>query len=351
MAQCPSCKFENMPQYTSCVRCGSVLPGSDIPVEIEPPRAGRIEKTLRLAVVIYLLNRIAAAVAFCFGWIWEYLLALFQVKNRSADLTLLGMFWKGILPGLPQWYYGRKPHDWHFFFGWLVLLLCFILTLGLTASSFLLGAAIMCHLASIIDITILICARRFDRLFLAAVMMLGALFLFYVPTGTVCWNHLGVQWMSGSAGPLQEGDALLYTGSWRTIKPKVGSFVLYNAPDVTYARTRRENINYQLAGPMFDRVLALEGQKVSWQDGQLTIDGKPPLYQPFVPVRNPPDSTFVVPKDHCYIVPGVAFRVLAMPDEGEDWRKMGLVPYRSVYGVVWVARRSFFEFVDIFGEE
>jgi len=352
MAQCPSCKFENMPQRTTCVRCGAILPGSNFPVEVEPPRAGKIEKVLRLAGVIYALNRFSAVVAFCFGGIGKQLLLLFQVQNRSANLTVFGMFWKGTLPGLAQWYYGRTPHDRHFFFGWLILLIAAFLTLGLTAFGFLLGAAVMCHLASIIDITILTCPARLDRLFLFAVMTIGAFFLFYVPTSVV-WGHLGVLEVTAVVGPLQIDDALLYRGSWRTIKPRIGSLAYYRAPHVTYSTTGEgapDNL-YLLDGPTFDRVLAREGETVSWKEGILTIDGKPPLCQPFTTFPQPPDTTFVVPPDYCYIVPSVAFqgipRPLGMPKKGEDWQAMGLVPYRSVYGVIWAARRSFFEFVDI----
>ena len=103
---------------------------------------------------------------------------------------------------------------------------------------------------------------------------------------------------------------------------------------------------------MFDRVLAVEGQTVSWTDGVLTIDGKEPVCQPFTTLPSPPpDSTFVVPKGHCYIVPAVAFRVLAMPGRAEDWQAIGLVPNSRISGEVWGARRSFFEFVDISGKE
>jgi hypothetical protein len=339
-----------MPQYTACVRCGSILPGSNFPIDIEPPRAGRIEKQLRLAIIIYALNRIAALVTFCFGWIWDWLLALFQVKNRSANLTILGLFWKGILPGLPQWYYGRTPHDWHFFFGWLVLMLFTFLTLGLTASGFLLGAAIMCHLASIIDISILLCVERRDRLILFAIMTISAALIFYVPTSAVWRILLGVQWVNTNVGPLQVDDSLLYTRLRITNQPQVGKLVLYRTPHVMYSSTGGEEPNHFLTGDMFDLVLAVEGQRITWKEGELTIDGKVPTCQPFTPLPQlhpPPDATFVVPEGHCYIVPSAAFQTMAMPKREDDWQAMGLVPYQNVYGVIWAVRRSFFEFVDI----
>jgi len=349
MAQCPSCQFENLPQYQTCVRCGSLLPGSDIPVGIEPPRAGRIEKTLRLSKGIRTLNRCAGAVAHCLVWTWQKTSYLHQLEIRPVDLAILGMFWKGLLPGLPQWYIERKPHDQFFFFGWLILLFLSFLMVGFTISQFFLGFAIAWHLTSIADAVLVTCRERnyADRFFCFVLMVTTTVLLFYIPTSALCWNHLGYQHVTVVAGPIQQGDTLLYTMSWNTIKPQVGTVVLYQAPDVTYPSATQANTNYRLAGIMFDRVLALEGQTVSWQDRTLTIDGKPPLYRPLVHIPNPPDTTFVVPAGHCYIIPGPAFGALQVPSDAQVWQTMGLVPNESVYGVVWGVRRSLFHFVDI----
>ena len=347
MAQCPSCRFENMPQYTTCVRCGSLLPGSDTPVKIAPPRAGRLEKALRLASVIRILNLLGGRIGDAIDYIRQKILGVFQIRVCSADLEVLPMFWKGIVPGLAQWYIGRKPHEMIFFFGWLFLLLLTFLTFGLPISAVLLGLAISFHLSSILDIVIITCRGLSDRIFLFTIMVVGAILLFYIPTSTLCWNHLGAQGLNGDAGPLRNGDALLYTMSRSTIKPKIGDLVLYMAPIVSYPSPGLGHLQNQLQGNMFDRVLALEGQTISWHNGALTVDGNPSRYQPFVPISKPPDGTFVVPEGQCYIVPGVAFRRLQMPADLTHWSAVGLVPCESIYGVVWGVRRSLFHFVDI----
>ena len=353
MAQCPSCKFENIPQYQTCVRCGSILPGSAIPVGVEPPRAGKLEKALRLAAVIRTANRFAGVFANGTVWAWQKFFSLFQLsffrlEIRSADLTILTTFWTGILPGLPQWYIGRTPHDKIFFFGWIALLFLTLLTFGLPLSGFLLGLLLAWHLSSIIDRVIITSVKNSDRLFQFSLMTMMAVCLFYLPISALCWNHLGIQRINGTAGPLRSGDSLLYTWSRHTIQPRVGDVVLYQAPQVQY-QLERDRV-YRLGGPMFDRVLALEGQTVTWKEGTLTIDGE--SSQPFIAVVHPPDSTFVVPEGQCYIVPGVAFspgvaQRLAMPTDASTWQAMGLVPYESVYGTVWGARRSLFRFVDL----
>jgi len=343
-----------MPQYQTCVRCGSILPGSDSSVSVEPPRAGKLEKMLRLASVIRTTNRVAGVVTIFLGWVWQKCISIFQLEIRSADLTILGMFWKGFVPGFAQWYIGRKPQDQFFFFGWLILLVLAFLTHGLTVANLLLGLAISWHLMSFIDVAIAVSARYSDRFFLFCLMVIGAILLFYLPTSALCWNHLGIQGVTATVGPLRSGDSLLYTGSWGTITPRVGSIVVYQAPNVQYPP--RGNTIYRLGGNMFDRVLALEEQTVSWQEGTLFIDGELSPHQPLVPVAGVPNATFVVPEGECYIVPGVAFspragfRHLAVPADAQTWQAVGLVPYESVYGVVWGARRTLFHFVNLQGE-
>ena len=337
-----------MPQYTTCVRCGSILPGSNAPVGVEPPRAGKIEKALRLAAVIRVLNRFTGTIMDCFTWAWQKSRPFLKLEIRPDDLVIFTTFWTGILPGLPQWYIGRTPEDKIFFFGWLALLFLTVLTFGLPISDFLLGLIIAWHLASIIDGVIITSAGYSDRFFLFCLMTICAVVVLYLPTSTLCWNHLGVQRVSIDADPFRRGDGLLYTMSQDTIQPQVGDIVLYHAPRIRYQSQTQANTEYRLEGNMFDRVLALEGQTVSWKGGVLTVDGMPSPHQPLVSfAHSPPDTTFIVPAGQCYIIPGAAFQHLDMPTQEQTWQEMGLVPYGSIYGAVWGARRSLFRFVDL----
>jgi len=324
------------------------LPGSNVPVGVEPPRAGKLEKMLHLAAVLRMTNRFGGVAAVGLDWTWRKFLSLFRLEIRSVDAAILGMSWKGFVPGFAQWYTGRTPHDKFFFFGWLILLFLTLLTFGLHSSGLLLGLAMAWHLTSFVDMALNTSSRYADRFFQFCLMVIGAILLFYLPTSALCWNHLGIQGVAAAVGPLRSGDSLLYTGSWRTIKPRVGDIVLYQAPRVQYSSA--PDVQHRLAGNMFDRVLALEGQTVSWNGGILRIDGELSPHQPFVAIAGPPDTTFVVPEGQCYIVPGVAFQHLAMPNDPQTWQQIGLVPYGSVYGVVWGARRSLFHFVDLQGE-
>ncbi len=334
-----------MPQHKTCVRCGSLLPGSGVSVGYEPPRAGKWEKRFHVASLIWLLNRFFGRIGDLTGFMYGRFLERFRF--RSADLSTGSMFWRAMIPGLAQWYIGRVRHALAFFVGWVVFLLLTFLTFGLTISAVFLGLAVSCHLSSIIDMAVVTCRERSDRIALFFVMVMGALLLFYIPTSTLCWSHLGAQGVNADAGPLRNGDTLLYTVSWRTARPRVGDVVLYYAPQVEYPSPGPGHVVNRLYGNMFDRVLAVDGQTVEWKNGQLTVDGNPSEYAPFVPFSNPPDSSIAVPEGYCYIVPGVAFHRLAMPKEERYWREVVLVPWESIYGRVWGARRSLLQFVDL----
>lgn len=362
--QCASCRFENMPQQTQCVRCGASLIASDPRIAITPPRAGAWEKRLRVASIlraIHLqfdsLGRVGHSL---------HLDDVAAVTFRSCNVTTAAMFWRAIVPGLPQWYLGRLLHARVFFFGYLIALAVTLLTLGTSLSTITLGLIGAFHLMSLIDAASTLCSDRSDRFALLSVMVIGAILLFYLPTSSLLWNRFGIQQVVGTVGPFQDGDTLLFRRSWTAAPPPVGELVLYNAPTVQYNTPGAIN---RLTGPMFERVLAVAGQEVAWRGGLLTVDGVAPAVPPLGRTGGlVPDVQFVVPEQCCYIAPlatlqqGIGYgnalwfgfvpqRNLRMPTDSGTWQQMGIVPYGSVYGTVWGVRRGLFSFVNIEASE
>ena len=123
------------------------------------------------------------------------------------------------------------------------------------------------------------------------------------------------------------------------MKPNAGDIVMFEQPSLRFQ-------NYVLRGGSFDRVLAVEGQRVTWKSGELEIDGKPSPFKPLVPIGKPPDCKFTVPERCCYIVPGIAMTRLPIPDAA-TWQQMGIVRYDRIHGEVWAIRRSVFYFVRL----
>lgn len=343
--QCPSCRFENMPQYTTCVRCGSILPGAEVVGGVQPPRAGQWEKRLRFSRWIRFFNRVG-------NWFAKTArvneLTLF--RTRSVRENLFALFWRAAVPGLPQLYRGMHRHALIFFFGWLTLLLISLITYGLLISTFLLGLVISFHLSSIISAVIVTTRERPDRIVLAFVMLLGAGLLFYTPATLLLWRYSGLYRITATTAPFQNGDALIFAYTRDDFQPQAGQAVLYTAPDVTYQTGGYGNAPQanHLFGPMFDRVLAVAGQTVAWKGGQLFVDEQPSPWKPLGRLAaKPPDTTFVVPNGCCLVVPVVAFRQLNMPTNPEDWQRVTVVRNSSIYGSIRGVRRSLLHFVDL----
>lgn len=349
--QCPSCHFENMPQYKQCVRCGSILSGAgaETSIPFDPPRAGRVEKSLRLAVLIRLSNRIGGRITDGFNTFSQQSSSMLQATTSriSFDVSLMGMFWKGILPGLPQWYVGRTRPAAAFFGIWLLMMIGGLLTFGLGISPLFIMLALSVHLSSIIDVALRTSFERSDRIALVSIMVLTTALLIYTPTWNVFTYFASSQRVMVAIGPLQESDSLVYSylGTGHQTQPQLGELVLYNIPNIDYSVTQGQM--YRLRGNMFDRVLALEKQRVHWEDGRLFVDDKPSRYMPLGTFNKPPDVDFVVPEGHCYIVPSPAIQNVVVPTDAGIWQAMGTVPTGSIYGVAWTVRRSLFHFVRI----
>ena len=343
--QCPSCRFENMPQFTTCVRCGSILPGAETDIGVQPPRAGKWEKRLRISRLMRSFNRAG-----------EWVVRLTRIDawtlfhERSTQDNLLALAWRAAIPGWPQRYLGMRLHARVFFFGWLLLLLLTLITYGLLISNILIGLVVSFHLSSIVGAVIFVTRNRSDRIALGFVMLLGAGLLFYTPSTLLLWRYFGLQRVTAAAGPIQNGDALMFIYTRDSFQPQAGQVILFIAPDVTYQAGGNGygQVNNRLFGRMFDRVLAVGGQTVTWKDGQLIIDDQPSTWRPLVPLMGrPPNTTYTIPNGCCLVVPAVAFRLLTMPTKPEDWQRMTVVSNYSIYGRVWGIRHSLLHFVDL----
>ncbi|MDR3110125.1 MAG: S26 family signal peptidase [Planctomycetaceae bacterium] len=349
-----------MPQHKTCVRCGSILPGGDSDdIEIEPPRAGRFEKLFRIAAIVRLFNRMALRAGNGFDRMFDASNTVYRgsvssatkMYARCSELRVGALFWRAIVPGLPQWYLGDKLRAKIFFFGYCSFVIIAAVTFGMVISDFAFAFAISFHAASILNVIITSSRESATRTSVAAVMLVGALML-YVPFYLLVGNYLGRQRMEVNADTLHAGDAFLYTSQWVIIKPKVGDVVFYYVSRTRFSAAVNHT-EFIIGGDLVDRVLAIENQKVTWRGGQLSVDGEPSNLLPLVALPHAmPDMEFVVPDGHCFIVPSVTFTAdgrrgrLVMPINQADWQTIGNVNYRNVNGTVWAIRRSLFQFVE-----
>ena len=318
-----------------CVRCGSILSGTDASVDVYPPRAGRFEKSLQLAGILRLSLTVFHAI-----YAFSRKLRL-ETGDRMQNVRRIEpLAIRAVIPGWPQRHMGLPVHARGFFFVWLVCLVLSFLLFGTFPGQIALGVMIGAHLSSILNVVISVYSERRDRIKLAVVMLVLAT-LIYIP-GTIAWRHwIVLQQVAISAGPLQTGDVMIILRR-EGMKPNVGNIIVFTQQE-------RRFQNYVLRGDTIDRVLAVEGQHVKWKSGILEIDGKPSFFEPIVSGRTPPDCEFTVPERCCYVVPSIVIAQLRMPPNAVTWREMGIVRYEQIHGEVWAIRRSVFRFVRLHG--
>jgi hypothetical protein len=81
-------------------------------------------------------------------------------------------------------------------------------------------------------------------------------------------------------------------------------------------------------GLRINRLIAVEGQRLSWQDAELMVDGQRSHWQPDGLAG---EGEMVVPAKHVYILPDDLVPAHLRATVGYD---LGMVPVNSVHGVV-----------------
>ncbi|MCL2349134.1 MAG: hypothetical protein FWC50_12845, partial [Planctomycetaceae bacterium] len=170
-----------MPQMKKCVRCGSILSGTDVPAGVHPPRAGRLEKSLQLAGILR-LHLIAVHAFYAF-----FRQLRLETGDRMQNVRKIEpIAVRAVIPGWPQCLMGLPVHARGFFFVWFVCLILSFLLFGTLPGQIALGVMIGSHLSSILNVVFSVYSERSNRVKLAVVMLLLAT-LIYIP-GTIAWR-------------------------------------------------------------------------------------------------------------------------------------------------------------------
>lgn len=345
--QCPSCRFENMPGSGHCARCSGLLViGS---VDVHPPRASSIQRRMpveirtgayrlrmataefaaRLVGVLPIRSRAAVA-----GGAWleprPTVTAGRRIGGESLqDIELDAADWPRLLiAGWVQMRHGELVRGRCLFAGMLVLLLLSVLLAGTSGGAAALGALFGWHVLATVDAICRWFEGFADRIRFTLWIAVALAASVYAP---VLWA------VSRVAQPLSinhdtryfdHGDVLWYRP---VAQPVVGELVLYDVPAQTVAGRRGPTaVNIRIEGQRINRVVAVAGQRLSWQGSQLMIDGTPSRWQPQVAQAG---MDFIVPNDYVYILPDDLVPQQFQATAGIGMA-MGVVPVSSVQGIV-----------------
>jgi hypothetical protein len=332
--QCSSCGFENIPGSEACGRCGSSMRVGTMVMDVNPPRAGKFRKKLRNAVPVRRAfygardevqsSSIAAAST-----------RAASVARRSVgELPPFPITWRLLVPGWSHFYLGQTWRGRLFLWGFLALLIPGMLLMGATSGSVLLGLAFSVHTSAAFDI---INQRAGPRGF--AAMMLGSIVvtivlavIVYLPVAMLLSQFASPRVLQADAGMLTRGDVVWINPSWHRgdwLKP--GTVVLYQLP-----AQRRENwaghahVFYIIEGERIDRIIGAGGDRVTWENNALLINGFISPLRPLQTSAMPKKFSFTVPTNCVLILPSTTPNL--RPNDPGLWEELACVPRENVIG-------------------
>ncbi len=330
MAQCSNCQFQNMPGVTHCGRCGASLTLRTAVINVHPPRANPRAKSWRKTFMARFM-RSARGSARSANRQWGL--------SPNTELPSLGLLCRLVVPGWAQIYSGQATFGKWLLVGYAVLIAAAAACFGSSACSFLLGMAFACHGISVYDVARRSSAGFRDRVFrvLLGCGLLGA--LVYLPVYSFATRFVDAVVIQQNRYPLQAGDVLLVRRlSYSQLTPRVGDVVQYQiAGDSVMGRTAAGiAARYLMQGARIDRVLAGPGQVITWENGQLTVDGQQSPWRPLNPAGAPTSLSVTLPSDSWLLLPSTDINTAQFQPTQENWKTWSIVKTPQIQGrVVW----------------
>jgi hypothetical protein len=134
--RCQRCQFENIPGETRCFRCGSILEGAEIAVDIHPPRMARWKKPIR-SIFRWIRRQSIFPEAVASPKVPAFL----RIMSGNA---LAGIF-LSIIPGLAHFIEGRFREIRWWVLGWIAVLVVGLFFYGGGIGLLFLGFAVGIH--------------------------------------------------------------------------------------------------------------------------------------------------------------------------------------------------------------
>jgi hypothetical protein len=134
--RCQRCQFENVPGQNRCFKCGSILSGQNVAVDVHPPRMGKVARPFR-AVFRRLRTWGVVPEQGLYAWVPDWL----KIMSWNAFFAII----LSIIPGLPQLAQRRFGQIRWYFVGWLVFILAGMFLYGSNLGFLLVGLAVAAH--------------------------------------------------------------------------------------------------------------------------------------------------------------------------------------------------------------
>lgn len=293
--QCPSCQFENMPGSSHCARCAAALNLQIADIDVHPPRASRLQR--------HLPARQFASVRRGSQSFLSAAQTLVGINRPSSRFHgSLSEYLALVIPGWHQIRHGEVRRGQILlgsYFGFVALALLFA---GTGTGSLLLGLTFGWHVLATVDAICRDFATSADRFRFTGLVMLALLLLLYGPALWLVGRVARPMRITMPTRHFLTGDVVWYRPD---STPKAGDLVLYDIPagNATARLRRQPNTVYMVAGLRINRIVAVSGQTVREENGQLLVDGQVSPWQPTHQLGLPKEKGIVVRPDCVFILP------------------------------------------------
>jgi hypothetical protein len=334
--QCPNCHFENMPGSAGCGRCGTSLQLTSATIAVHPPRASvwmkRLRRWLPLGRQYYSFRGVLMAPLKTFGPSIE------GIALRDLSIaTLLRM----LIPGWVQIHEGLLTRGRLFLVAWIVPLLGSVLFIGSTIGATLFGLALAVHTASILDRLFGAYEAVLTQRIIACIVTLIVVSTLYLTCISFGSRWIAVRVFTAPIGDFSTGDVVVYgPNAYQSANPIVGDVVLYrNRPYTTGGQGERAiRINYN--GQWINRIVAGPGSLVTWNKGELQVNGERSTHLPLNAPLLPKQLELRVPGDCYCILPTTILNV--SPSDENAWQVLSLVGRGDIEGKAYLRNYPFY---------
>lgn len=325
---CANCGFQNMPGSEACGRCATSLGLATAVMDVHPPRASSTAKLARRLFSIrkgYFRMRDALHV--------EGVAA--RVQSAAPSLPRPSVLARLVVPGWSHFLLQQRVQGHLFLWGFIACLLLWILMYGSGWGSIWLGMAFSVHSSAALNIVAQNSPKASvrERIGCSILVSLVLGIVIYWPCSLLLGEFVQPHFVQTGMATFQPGDVILVN---RWPSPKRGDVVLYSiAYSTTYFPDGHRRLTNTYNGENIDRILAISGDEVQCECGQLIVNGKP---SPWLPLNSRPLSgqfTWTVPPFHCLILPSGA---PGLPNLGDPnlWQTTGNVALENIIGRAYV---------------
>jgi len=334
--RCANCGFQNMPGSELCGRCSTSLGLATAVIDVHPPRASAAAKRLRRLLPVQRAYHRAREVLHADD-------AAARARHLTATLPPLPIFVRLIVPGWAHFFLKQPIRGHLFLWSFVACVLAAFFCLGSIWSGIWLGMAFSVHSSAALDIVTqtFTDAEVRDRIVRSLIVSAVLGMVVYWPVLRLIGGVAQPHTIESDLTPFRPGDVIL-VNRWE--KPRRGDVVVYTVPYFGPRLIPGHGHNvFWYGGGNIDRVLAVPGDHVQCDSGQLLIDGSPSPWQPLNPQPLPKTLSMTMPDGRYLILPSAAPGQVNLQD-ANFWQTVGSISRADIVGRAYLQTHPLSQF-------